>query len=855
MSHPHRSHLRPSCLRRLRLGLSHGVRRHGARRPGLQSGTSLPATALLLGSVVFLVATLSGCGQGTTKSSEPFLPVSLWSLWSEVEIQDQVTLEAPSTKGKILFGGEGSEDVRWEAMSGIEDLRLEDGVLKGRTVSDKPILLLELPEALGVDDELWSISFSLLASDGNRAAMHTLGLEGPSTEELIQTVPRWSLASPLEPGVTEVRPYTVVLDKVFKFMMPPTLSEIRRVLVSPSNVSGAEFALESVELTFRKQRLAAVPSGLQWIDLSDVYRETLVSRSPETLSFPVTLPERAWLDVTVGSPEAEPPIFEVSVEADGKTETLHSEAVDSSETWQQVRVDLSSWAGQSVKVALRAASDQPGTLAFWGSPTVRQSVAVEASTEPTRTEPSSTEPTRTGEGDSQRPQTVVVFLIDTLRADHLEAWGHHRETAPTLKRLADEGVRFADAVSQATWTKASVTSMLTSLYPSTTGVLDLNDRISASETTLAEIFREAGYATFATSSVPFSGQLTRLHQGVEVMYEVGALGPQGDGFQSKTAEPWMDRYLEWLDHRRDVPTFALIHVMDPHSPFKPRPPYDTLFSTPEDEERFNQQAEQLIPHIRHPLMKQFLAPTLGELESAGVDPESFVTQEKNWYDASIRGADEQLNRLMDTLSDFELHKKTLLAVVSDHGEELLDHGKHWHGDTVYGEVSHVPMVFWGQGVPAGKVVEQTVQNLDILPTLAGLASLPVPERAQGRSLVPLMEDESSARPLPAFTESHRRTGEPLSVYPRFSIIGERFKLIWNDDAPDTVPVYELYDHDADPLDQDNVAEAHPEIVESMAAELKKWRSWAESKRLDEEADTAQVSPEELEQLRSLGYIE
>lgn len=782
---------------------------------------------------------LTACNDGSSPAGEePFLPVSLLHQWSNVEIEDPVAVPPVEPIGAIRFAAEGMEDVAWKAISGIEDLRLEDGVLKGRTVSDRPVLLLELPEPMGRDDQLWSAALEVSAGAGTRAALHPMGLEGPPMPELVARMPGWPLSTPLEPGSEAPRNYTIELDKVFHLIMGPAVSNIRRIAVAPTNAAGTDFTLESVSLTFRKERLASIPSGPGWHDLGEIFRETLISRSPESLNFDVDVPERGWLDLDVGSVESIPPVFEIMVEADGRAEVVASHRVEKPEKWSHLRVDLSRWSGRRVALRLRAIGEREGTVAFWGAPTVRQSTSLD--------------------GDQvaeDRPQAVIVFLIDTLRSDHLDAWGHDRETAPTLTRLASEGVRFADAVSQATWTKVSVSSMLTSLYPSTTGVLDMNDRVSAGETTLAEVYRQAGYATFATSSVPFSGQLTNLHQGVEVMHELGALGSTEGEYRSKTGRQWLDLYLPWLEQHRDVPTFALIHAMDPHSPFKPEPPFDTMWSTAEDEARFGSQADQVRPKIKNPLMRSFMAPSRQELEAAGVDPASFVQHERNWYDGSIRGIDAQVDRLMTTLGSLGLADHTLLAVVSDHGEELLDHDRHFHGTTVYGEVANVPLIFWGRDVPQAKVVGQTVQNIDIMPTLLELSSLETPERAQGRSLVPMMERENAVRPRPAFVEFHKRAAEGPALFSRFAVVGERYKLIWNVDAPSEVPEYELYDHDQDPLDQDDLAAENPELVEELAAELTRWKSWAEARRLDDDAATAEMSPEELEQLRSLGYIE
>ena len=101
---------------------------------------------------------------------------------------------------------------------------------------------------------------------------------------------------------------------------------------------------------------------------------------------------------------------------------------------------------------------------------------------------------------------MIFIQADTLRRDHLNLYGHSRETAPFLARMAKDGVQFNNAISQASWTKVSTPSMMTGLYPTTHGVHGFNDRLPASVTTMAEVYKAAGYATLSLSSVAFTGQ-------------------------------------------------------------------------------------------------------------------------------------------------------------------------------------------------------------------------------------------------------------------------------------------------------------------------------------------------------------
>jgi arylsulfatase A-like enzyme len=786
--------------------------------------------------LVLLVA--AGCGTDAPTGEPGPAVISLLDRWPEARVELPTPPPAAAPRAEIRFDGSGLEGVSWSVVQGVEDLKVDGGRLTGRATSEAPVILLETASPMGTGDELWAVEIALSASAGTRAGVHPVPAQGPPVPAIVARAGEWPLSSPLVPG-DEVRTYSVVLDRVFTLVLPVGETDVTRVLVRPTDADAADFTVESVRLVFRREHLASIPSGPGWRGLGEVFRETLVSRAPEALSFTVTLPERPWLHLAVGTVEESPPTFRVEVAPAGgaDAEVVAELEVEAPEAWQETRLDLAPWAGRTVELRLAAVADAAGVLAFWGAPTVRDAA-------------------RGGE----RPQAVIVFLADTLRKDHLDAWGHERETAPTLSRLAAEGTRFADVVAQATWTKASVSSILTSLYPATTGVADVHDKVSAAETTLAEAFRGAGYATFATSSVPFTGQLTNLHQGVEVLYEFGAAagaaagngsGRSVEDYRSKTAQVWVDAFLEWLDLHRDVPVFALIHVMDPHSPFRPKAPYDTTWAEPGGAERFAEQAARVEPHIESPLMRRFMAPSREELAAAGVDAASFVAHEKAWYDGSIRGMDAQLARLVARLGELGLAEDTVLAFVTDHGEEFLEHGRHWHGHTVYGELSNVPLVLWGRGVPAGRVVEDTVRNVDVMPTLLDLAGIEAPRRAQGRSLLRFMNG-GAARPEPAFIEQR---GAGPGEYDSFAIVTEGWKLIWNDGAPEGVPERELYDHEADPLDQNDVAAAHPDVVERLALDLERWRLWAESDRLDPDAATEGLSAAELERLRSLGYLE
>ncbi|MCP4655606.1 MAG: sulfatase, partial [bacterium] len=308
-------------------------------------------------------------------------------------------------------------------------------------------------------------------------------------------------------------------------------------------------------------------------------------------------------------------------------------------------------------------------------------------------------PAATGAGAGREtPQGVILIVADTLRSDHLDAYGYPRPTAPVLSRLAAEGVLFRDCIAQASWTKVSMASILSSLYPTTHGVALPEDRLPSSARTLAEVYRDAGYATLSLSSIFFNGRSTNLHQGFEEFHEADSLA---DHQPSKTSREYMDRLLPWLETHREVPFFVLLHVFDPHDPFRPYRPYDTRWTEVSDLEAHRQERRRTV-QLMEDRLHNLARPLREELLAADVDPEAFVRTELALYDGSIRAMDAEIGRLVERLKELGLDESTLVAFTSDHGEEFLEHGRHFHGQSVYGELLRVPLVLWWPGVlPAG----------------------------------------------------------------------------------------------------------------------------------------------------------
>jgi len=341
----------------------------------------------------------------------------------------------------------------------------------------------------------------------------------------------------------------------------------------------------------------------------------------------------------------------------------------------------------------------------------------------------------------------------------------------------------------------------------------------------------------------------------------------------------VDRLLAWIEARREVPFFAFLHIADPHDPYRPYPPYDTLWADAARNEQQEKDGKAVLKVIADPLLRHMGSPmpTREELLQAKVDPEAYVAHDRDWYDGSIRGMDAEIGRLLERLRGLGLAGRTLVVFTSDHGEEFLEHGRTFHGQSVYGELTNMALILWRPGaVPAGVAVEHTVEIIDVMPTLLEMSGLPVPEQVQGESLLPLLAaggarggrgvradgGSSGWTDRPAISE---KAAIPSAVSggsppPRdtesFAILSGGWKLIHNTKRRGGHPEFELFEHGQDPLDQKNVASAHPEIVERMAKELEAWHKEAEAARLKPDAATGLgMSEDEMKRLRALGYVQ
>lgn len=402
-------------------------------------------------------------------------------------------------------------------------------------------------------------------------------------------------------------------------------------------------------------------------------------------------------------------------------------------------------------------------------------------------------------GQALRPLNLVVVTIDTLRPDHLHCYGYQNIETPTLDALAQSGVLFENAVAQTPLTPPSHASIFTGQYPTVHGVRNTGGFVlQSSARPLARILNERGWATAAFVSSAVLKKSFGFSNGFDVYDDQMPKSAKGAGFREdpeRRASDAVDRAVQWLHAQAGNPYFVWLHLYDPHLPYDP--------------------------------------------------PNEFKAKYKNApYDGEIAYADQQLGRFLEAVRQKSPQDQTLVAVLSDHGESLSQHGEYTHGIFLYDSTLRIAFMLSGPGVPAGVRVKQQTRSIDFLPTVLALLGGDAPSNVQGTSLVPTF----SGGPAP--TEiSYEET-----LYPKLSMGWSELRAIrTNRWKYVRAPKPELYDLISDPFEATNIIAQHPAEAQKFEAQLDHIVS-ANGGGNTEQLKTNALDGRVMDQLRSLGYL-
>lgn len=422
------------------------------------------------------------------------------------------------------------------------------------------------------------------------------------------------------------------------------------------------------------------------------------------------------------------------------------------------------------------------------------------------------------------PKGFLVLLVDCLRADHLAAGGSTLGATPNLDRLASQAVVFDRASSVASWTRPSVPSIWTGLYPSEHGLTDLlaggkgvrGGVLSEDAVTVSEAMQAAGYRTALIGNQFQLSPRFGMAQGFD-LYQNNV----------KTAHGMRERLVSWLDEAPDRPFFAYLHFLEIHWPY---------WQKASTRGRFGSDA-----------VASKMDGNLDELR-AGVDSGAIVLDDADRKELAARYAealaalDSEIGKLLDDLGKRGVLEETLVIVLADHGEELGERGGIEHGHTLKEELLHVPYIWrlpksWrGRGLRHETAM---VETRTLAPTLMELVGQPVPPAVSAPSLLPWL-----AGPAPAEPPYEIVAAESNGM---FAVRDERFKLV----AQPAKKSFELFDLVADPGERRDVAADHPAEFEALRGAFRAWHAGLHplsttSTRLDVETE---------EGLRSLGYLQ
>ncbi|MCP4657496.1 MAG: sulfatase [bacterium] len=418
--------------------------------------------------------------------------------------------------------------------------------------------------------------------------------------------------------------------------------------------------------------------------------------------------------------------------------------------------------------------------------------------------------------DAPRRPNVILYLIDALRADRLGCYGHDRGTSPAIDAFAEEAILFENAIAQSSWTKASVASILTGLWPVAHGANRRAHELSADALTLPEILREAGYATAGFITNPNVTADFGFDQGFDQYTDLGS-GTRADAVTAAV--------VEWLDqHSGDrEPFFLYIHTIDPHDPYDPPTDYRERFA-PGVAESVARESGKILTALHN--RRRTATPEL-------------VAELAALYQAEIAFNDHGFGLLTAALRERALYRDALILVVSDHGEEFDEHHDFKHGKSLYVESLRVPLIIKPPAAAAPRRVTQVVQHLDILPTLLQFVDLPVPAHLAGRNLLDGMT------PSPIYSYLHLDGG------PRVSILDGDWKLMQRRDG-DRLHRSRLFQIRNDPGEIEDLA---PELAVRVGYLTSRVRRKILMADYQLESGQATISEELRESLEALGYVQ
>jgi len=428
------------------------------------------------------------------------------------------------------------------------------------------------------------------------------------------------------------------------------------------------------------------------------------------------------------------------------------------------------------------------------------------------------------------PKNVVVFLIDTLRADKLSPYDPEtRVRTPGLRRFVEGATTFAHAHTQENWTKPSVATLLSSLMPWEHTATQHESVVPDSVDMLPEVLQREGFETAAFIANGYVSDRFGFGQGWDSYRNYIREG------RRTPAQYVASDVLAWLDERdEESPFFLYVHTIDPHVPYRPPEEFLEPYADPAYRGQVSFRTNvMLLEHIK-----------MGRVRLNAADRRHLEAL----YDGEISYHDVHFRAILDGLERRGLDDETLVIITSDHGEELFDHGSVGHGHSVYEELLHIPLFVRLPGASQLRRVDRPVGLVDVMPTILEALGIEAPEELSGESFLPTLRGDAEGAPagsVSAFMENWR------------TYTDGRWKLVQRPGNRSR-----LYDLAADPNEENDLAEARPELVHWLRGELGLRLGATPSQiggrsarpRRTHAAESTEIDEETAAQLRALGYM-
>jgi len=511
-------------------------------------------------------------------------------------------------------------------------------------------------------------------------------------------------------------------------------------------------------------------------------------------------------------------LFRVRLELSGRKKTIYQESIGLPPLTEErtaklvpVRVPLPVSGG---KARISFVTEGPqGAFSFWADPIVSR-------------------PGRKG-------RKVILISIDTLRADHLGCYGYGKDTSPNSDALARDSAVFANVYAPSSWTLPAHVSLLTSLSCFRHGVNFDSDMIDRSRPTLADILRSNGFYCAAVTGGGFVGAVFGFSKGFD-------LYAQSENSLIDSAGMTFDSAARWIDENRGKDFFLFLHTYQPHGPYVPPPPYDTMFLDPDPLWTMI----DIGSHIGGP---------------KGVFKELPEKERRNivgLYDGEIRSTDESLiGPLVAKLKSLRIYEETMIVLTSDHGEEFFEHGSWEHGHALYDESLKVPLIIkFPNSKFRGTRVEPFVRLIDIMPTVMDVYGVGGKGfDLDGRSLMPVLKGrETKDRAALAFLAGGV-LGSPIPE--KMALTDGRSKVILNRPygaealgsflfPPPPYSEVETFDLTADPRERTNIVSRKASLAGKLVALMQE----LQNKGGRRSGEKAEIDAETKKKLRALGYI-